>query len=207
MNATEVKYNPFRAAAQVAFSELSSDQAQHFYSLKAQEDIQSVLDASVTVCAWVFQIAELTYAMGAQCRVWCDDLEINAQATALALPILATVEDPWEIEADYEWVEFSPSVAAQADISPTLLLASASPMVCESGNQTPKDIKCIPATLLALRGRGKTQAKQESTLDVGNEPGATGGQPRKPKAKASTSKTAATKPKGVRAKAGANGGK
>jgi hypothetical protein len=102
MNATETKYNPFRAAAAAAFAELSSEQAQHFYSLKAQKDVQTVLDNSITLFSWVFQLAELTYTMGIQCRAWCNALEPNAQATVLAMPMLATgfeaVADPWQVQ-------------------------------------------------------------------------------------------------------------
>ena len=72
MNAPDIKYNPFRAAAQAAFSELSSDSAHRYYSLKAQKDVQNVLDTSITLYAWIYQLAELTYMMGLQCRTWCD---------------------------------------------------------------------------------------------------------------------------------------
>jgi hypothetical protein len=79
MNATTDTYNPFRAAAEAAFSELSSEQAQQFYALKAQKDFQNALDGAVTVCAWAFELAQITYMMGIQCRQWCDELEANAQ--------------------------------------------------------------------------------------------------------------------------------
>jgi hypothetical protein len=80
MNAT---YNPFRAAAETAFCEITSEQAQQFYALKAQKDFQNALDGAVTVCAWAFQLAQMTYMMGVQCRQWCDELEVNAQAPSL----------------------------------------------------------------------------------------------------------------------------
>jgi hypothetical protein len=225
MNATEIKYNPFRAAAQAAFAELSSEKAQHFYSLKAQKDVQAVLDNSITLFSWVFQLAELTYMMGAQCRVWCDELEPNAQATVLAMPMLATgfeaVEDPWEVEVDYEWVEFSPSVAGGwAFVSPMLLLAPASNVVCVSAwNPTPTDInteveqllklQCIPATLpapepvLELKPAPETMDELATALDV---PGAIAQPKRERKPKTGTSKAIA-QPKSTRAKAGARAGK
>jgi hypothetical protein len=205
MNATDVKYNPYHAATSAAFAELSSEQAQRFYSLKAQEDILTVLDASVTLFCWVYQLAELTYAMGAQCRAWCNERETNAQSTALAMPILATVEDPWEVEADYEFVEFSPYVVAQANASSMLLLAPASTMVCESvWSQTPKDMRTEVEWIRAATVFAPAEAELTMALDV---PGATGGKQRKSRAKASISKNAAAKPKGARARAGAKGGK
>jgi hypothetical protein len=82
MNATTATYNLFRAAAEAAFSELSSEQAQQFYALKAQKDFQNALDGAVTVCAWAFELAQMTYMMGIQCRQWCDEFEANAQTPA-----------------------------------------------------------------------------------------------------------------------------
>ena len=95
MNATISTYNPFRAAAEAAFSEITSEQAQQFYALKAQKDFQNALDGAITVCAWAFQLAQMTYMMGVQCRQWCDELETNAQIPALdrATLLLAPAKD------------------------------------------------------------------------------------------------------------------
>ena len=200
MNATEAKYNPFRAAAQAAFAELSSKQAQHFYSLKAQKDVQTVLDNSITLFSWVFQLAELTYMMGTQCRARCDELESNALATALVMPMLATVlgtvEDPWEVEADYELVEFSPSVAAQATTSPGLMLSPAIADICGPvWNPAPKDMH----TEVERMPRAAAAPAVDELVSALEVPGATGGRQRKPRAKAGSK--AAAKPKGTRAKA------
>jgi hypothetical protein len=48
----------------------------------------------------------------------------------MILPIALDSEDPWEVEPDYELVEFSSSVAAQAGTSPMLMLAPASTPIC-----------------------------------------------------------------------------
>jgi hypothetical protein len=95
MNATAATYNPFRAAAETAFSEITSEQAKQFYALKAQKDFQNALDGAVTVCAWAFELAQMTYMMGIQCRQWCDELEANAQAPASdrATLLLAPAKD------------------------------------------------------------------------------------------------------------------
>jgi hypothetical protein len=227
MNATDTKYNPFHAATAAAFSELSSEQAQRFYSLKAQKDIQNVLNNSVTLFCWVFQLAELTYAMGAQCRAWCAELETNAQAPTRTLPLLTLAqveaEAPWEIEADYEFVEFTPSVAAQAFTSPVLLLASprSSTVFCGSvWNPAPKDMH---AEVSRLHERERHMLMQSPvieqpapepvpTLEEVDElataldvPGAPGRPKRERKPKTSTSKAVA-QPKGTRARAKAKTG-
>ena len=95
MNATVTIYNPFRAAAEAAFSEITSEQAQQFYALKAQKDFQNALDGAITVCAWAFQLAQMTYMMGIQCRQWCDELDAKAQAPApdSATLLLAPAKD------------------------------------------------------------------------------------------------------------------
>ena len=201
MNATNTAYNPFRASAAAAFAELSSEQAKRFYFLKAQEDIQTVLDASVTVFTWVYQLAELTYLMGTQCRAWCDALETNAQAPAqpvlLAPARIGDTEDPWEVEADYKLVEFSSSVAAQATTSPMLMLSPASAVICGPvWNPAPKDMH----TEVERMTRVAAPAVDElvSALEV---PGATGDRQRKPRAKAGSKTAAKPKKESARAKA------
>ena len=86
-------YNPFRAATAAAFSELSSESAQRYYSLKGQKDVQNALDASVTLCAWVCQLAQISYMMGVQCRAWCDELEAQAPAPVRSSLLLAPAKD------------------------------------------------------------------------------------------------------------------
>jgi hypothetical protein len=93
MNATTATYNPFRAAAEAAFCEITSEQAQQFYALKAQKDFQNALDGAITVCAWAFQLAQMTYMMGVKCRAWCDELEVNAQETSSVTLLLAPAKD------------------------------------------------------------------------------------------------------------------
>lgn len=81
-------YNPFRAAAEAAFAEITSEQAKQFYALKAQKDFQNALDGAITVCAWAYQLAQMTYMMGVQCRAWCDELEREARTCDRIPPLL-----------------------------------------------------------------------------------------------------------------------
>lgn len=228
MNATDIKYHPFRAAAQAAFSELSSDSAHRYYSLKAQKDVQNVLDPSITLYAWIYQLAELTYMMGLQCRAWCDALETNAQASARPVLLLAPAqvedtEDLWEVEADYELVEFSPSAAAQAFISPLLMLYPASTIICGLvWNPAPGrdmhteverllELQHVPLMLAAAPETAMQSTTEQipavdefvSALEV---PGATGGKQRKPKATAGSKAAAKPKQTKARAKTGARAG-
>ncbi len=63
MNATP-SYNPFRVAVQVAIAELTSDQAQRYYAIKAQKDFQNSLDGALSVFGWVYQLSEMVYHLG-----------------------------------------------------------------------------------------------------------------------------------------------
>jgi hypothetical protein len=58
-------YNPFATAFQAAISELTSDNAKRYYSLRVQADMQSVM-------VLVMQLGCMAYELGAQCRQWMD---------------------------------------------------------------------------------------------------------------------------------------
>jgi hypothetical protein len=66
-------YNPYRSALSAAFSELSSPTARRYYSLRAQQDLQTALVLSI-------QFACFAYALGAQFRAWAEGLEQSAQS-------------------------------------------------------------------------------------------------------------------------------
>ncbi len=62
---TYTTYNPYTAAATAAFSALTCDRAKSYYSLRAQQDTQSAIDAAVTVGAAIYQLSAAVYALGA----------------------------------------------------------------------------------------------------------------------------------------------
>ncbi len=210
MNATAITYNPFRAAAEAAFSELSSEQAQQFYALKAQKDFQNALDGAVTVCAWAFQLAQMSYMMGVQCRAWCDELETNAQIPALDrttlllapakdTPIVAPTEVGMKLlgNAIRSGLNLIAPVSEEVEpmdeeITPgTLLLLPAlqTGILAEVWNPEPTDMHTEVQRMATAPA--KAEDELASSLLV---PGATGKRTRKPKAKAEP-KTSARKRK------------
>jgi hypothetical protein len=83
MNISTTAYNPFTSAAQAAIAELVSDQAQRFYALQGQKDVQSALDNALTLIGWVYQLSEMAYRLGALSRAWCDEMIANSEAPAI----------------------------------------------------------------------------------------------------------------------------
>lgn len=76
-----MQYNPIKAAAVAAWSELSSPEAIQFYGDRAWSDTLTTYATVRSLCIMVIQ-------MGQFCRSWCDDLvqaSVQPQA-ALALP-------------------------------------------------------------------------------------------------------------------------
>lgn len=209
MNATAITYNPFRAAAEAAFSELSSDSAQHYYSIKAQKDFQNTLDATATVFVWVYQLAEMTYMMGIQCRQWCEELEANAQspAPASATLLLAPAKDAPMVAH----IEVGMKLLSDAVRSGLNLITPATEEV-EEVELTPGALLILPPLTTGIIGQvwnpehtdmhrenarmvlpAQVEAELGASLDV---PGAKG-RTRKPRAKAQP-KTSARKRKGVK---------
>ncbi|HEY9827796.1 MAG TPA: hypothetical protein V6D19_20345 [Stenomitos sp.] len=78
-------YNPFQAALSAAYHELTSKNAQRYYAIKAQKDIQNTLDTTITVFAWVYQIAESTYSLYVQSRTWSDSAYSSELSSELPL--------------------------------------------------------------------------------------------------------------------------
>ncbi|HEY9825224.1 MAG TPA: hypothetical protein V6D19_07235, partial [Stenomitos sp.] len=64
-------YNPYISALKTAAAELTSDEAKAYYSLRAQQDIQ-------TAFVLIVQLGCFAYALGQQCRGWLDSLEQSA---------------------------------------------------------------------------------------------------------------------------------
>jgi hypothetical protein len=94
MNAN-TPYNPFSAAAQAAIAELTSAQAQRFYALQGQKDIQNTLEATLTVVSWVYQLSELIYHLGALSRAWCDEMVADSEQLPVASSyVLCPAADP-----------------------------------------------------------------------------------------------------------------
>jgi hypothetical protein len=92
---------------------------------------------------------------------------------SMILPIALDSEDPWEVDVDYEFVEFSSSVAAQAIASPMLLLAPASTVVCGPvWNPAPKDIH-TEVERLTRAAAAPANAIDELAMAI-DWPGATG---------------------------------
>lgn len=58
-------FNLFVAAAQAAIAELTNDSAKQWYSLKTQKDVQSTLDAALTVGTMLYQVSLAVYTLGA----------------------------------------------------------------------------------------------------------------------------------------------
>jgi hypothetical protein len=84
MNAN-TPYNPFAAATQAAIAELTSDQAQRFYTLQSQKDVQNALDSTLTLISWIYQVSEMVYQLGALSRAWCDQMVADSEE-APAIP-------------------------------------------------------------------------------------------------------------------------
>jgi hypothetical protein len=72
------RYSPFASALSAAISELTSDQATRYYSIRAQQDIQTTLEL-------VLGFACFAYAFGQQCRQWMN-AEQPSECLAIALP-------------------------------------------------------------------------------------------------------------------------
>jgi hypothetical protein len=141
MNAT---YNPFRAAAEAVFAELSSRQ---FYVSKAFEAI----DGAITVSTWAYQLAQMTYMMGGQCRQWCEELERNAQAPAQVLLLLMPAQE----------VPLTP----QTDAGRKLLgkaIKSGLRLIEENRESAPTDLLLLPAA--SSDGKPKRQQRKRKTL-------------------------------------------
>jgi hypothetical protein len=213
MNATTATYNPFRAAAEAAFCEITSEQAQQFYALKAQKDFQNTLDGAVTVCAWAFQLAQMTYMMGIQCRQWCDELEANAQAptSASATLLLEPVKDtPLSAPA-----EVGMKLLGDAIRSGLNLIAPITEEVQQMDEEiAPGALMILPPLQSGVIGQiwnppatdMHTEVQHMATASAKTEgdltpsllvPGATGKRTRKPRAKAE-SKTSTRKSKEVK---------
>jgi hypothetical protein len=79
MNLSPTAYNPFAAAAQAAIAELTSTQAQRYYALKSQKDVQSALENALTLIGWVYQLSEMAYRLGALSRAWCDEMVADSE--------------------------------------------------------------------------------------------------------------------------------
>jgi hypothetical protein len=58
-------YNPFISAIDVAVTELTSDAAKRYYTNKAQADIQTTVDAALTVGIGLYNLCSFIYALGA----------------------------------------------------------------------------------------------------------------------------------------------
>jgi hypothetical protein len=84
MNISTTAYNPFKSAAQAAIAELTSDQAQRYYAIKAQKDFQTSLDSTLTLIGWVYQLSEMVYHLGALSRSWCDQMVAASEQLPLS---------------------------------------------------------------------------------------------------------------------------
>lgn len=148
MNAT---YNPFRAAAEAAFSEITSEQAKQFYALKAQKDFQNALDGAITVCAWAYQLAQMAYMMGAQCREWCEDLHVRTGECDRATPLLTPAK-------------ITP-IAPPTDTGKKLLgeaIKSGLRLIGEDESTTPRELLLLPAAPPV--NKPKRQPRKKKTL-------------------------------------------
>jgi hypothetical protein len=83
---TPEQYHPVKAALSAAAAELTSPQAQCYYIIRAQQDIQ-------TAIVLIIQFGCFAYALGAQCRQWVDEMEQQALNTGCAL-VLTPVSAP-----------------------------------------------------------------------------------------------------------------
>jgi hypothetical protein len=95
MNISTTAYNPFTSAAQAAIAELTSAQAQRFYALQGQKDVQSALDNALTLIGWVYQLSEMAYRLGALSRAWCDQMVAASEQLPIASSyVLCPAADP-----------------------------------------------------------------------------------------------------------------
>jgi hypothetical protein len=211
MNATTATYNPFREAAEAAFSEITSEQAQQFYSLKAQKDFQNALDGAITVCAWAYQIAQMTYMMGVTCRQWCEELEVNAQAPDHVTLLLAPAKDtPLSAPAEVGAKLLGDAIRSGLN----LIKPKTEEVEIIDEEITPGALMILPPVAFGVIGQiwnpaptdMHTEVQRMATAPVKDEdelaasllvPGATGKRTRKPRAKTEP-KTSARKGKGVK---------
>jgi hypothetical protein len=71
------RYNPFVSALSAAYSELTSDQAKHFYAQRATDDFQATIGV-------ITALGAIAFYLGQQCRQWMDK-QPDTECAALAL--------------------------------------------------------------------------------------------------------------------------
>jgi hypothetical protein len=83
-------YNPYTASASAAITELTSDRAKQYYAIRAQQDTQMVIDATLTAGIAVYEAAVLAYQMGAFVRAWIEATEQAAIECTAIVPAIST---------------------------------------------------------------------------------------------------------------------
>jgi hypothetical protein len=101
-------YNPYTATISAAFTELTSDRAQQYYALRAQQDTQMVLDAALSAGIAAYEAAVFTYNLGAFVRAWMHSIEQNAQYA----PVECVVDPEPQIGDDEFWAAVDSAVEA-----------------------------------------------------------------------------------------------
>jgi hypothetical protein len=94
-------YNPYTATISAAFTELTSDRAQQYYALRAQQDTQMVFDATLTAGIAIYEAAVLTYNFGAFVRAWLwatEQAAIECTAIVVSAPATISVAAPQTLE-------------------------------------------------------------------------------------------------------------
>jgi hypothetical protein len=193
---------------------------QFFAQDKAQEDIAAIIDEVGHERSFLMQIDRLDVEALASVCAKVDEAIAKAQQIKSARAPQATVQQHLaaEISPDF-WLEPMPFTHTPPVVGPIWNPAPGRDMHTEVERLL--RLQHVPLTLGAAaepvmqptrKGRGQTKAaaapsKAEDELATALDvPGATGGKQRKPRAKASTGKAAADKPKPTRARAGAKAG-
>ncbi len=94
-------YNPYTASFRAIATELTSDRAKQFYAIRAQQDTQMVIDATLTAGIAVYEAAVLAYQMGAFVRAWMHAVEQSAIECMAIVPVAPAAVAIIEIPDDF----------------------------------------------------------------------------------------------------------
>jgi hypothetical protein len=89
-------YNPFASALSAAAAELSSSKAQRYYSIRAQQDLQ-------TAFILILQLGCFAIALCAWCRQWVEDFERSARVSFEHIPFES--RNPLAVTGSTSWLK------------------------------------------------------------------------------------------------------
>jgi hypothetical protein len=181
MNLSTTAYNPFVAALNAAIAELTSAQAQRYYALKSQKDLQNSLDSALTLIGWIYQVSEKVYQLGALSRAWCDEMVADSQQEPIpSSMVLCPAAAPVALlpAAQPQTIRLPGSLASSG-------VAIVTPAPADTAPVSVLEIKVEPESAVAetvapppFKSTPKT-GQRRSTSTAKKQPPATGGKSRR----------------------------